>query len=114
MGDGIDIFGLQAHDDRHSETERLLRRLVEQVGQLSIDRGVTRTELRRARLDIEVLSESKVSSGDVDPALVEFNEKVKAARVRLEDTREAAAEEWETAQAELFAAIEELNASVEE
>lgn len=114
MSNGLDIFGLRAHDERHSETERLLRRLVEQVGQLSIDLGVTRTELRRARLDLEELRESTVSTEDVDPALVKLNEMVKAARERLDDTREAASEQWETSQAELFAAIEELNAALDE
>ena len=114
MTDGIDIFGLQAHDDRHSETERLLRRVVEQVAQLSIDLGITRTELRRVALDLNELRESKVSSADIDPAFVEFNEKVKEARIRLDDTRDAAAAEWERSQGELFAALEELNASLED
>lgn len=114
MTDRLDIFGLQAHDDRHSETERLLRRLVEQVGQLSIDLGVTRTELRRVTLDLQALQDSSVRGDDIDPALVEFNEKVKAARDRLEDTREVASAEWAESQAELFAAIEELNAAVED
>lgn len=43
----MDIFGLDEHDERHDAGERQLRRLIEQVAQLSIDLCVTRTDVRR-------------------------------------------------------------------
>lgn len=114
MSNQYDVFGLRAHDERHSETERLLRRLVEQVGQLSIDLGVTRTELRRLALDVAALGESRVRADDIDPAIAEFNERLKDARVRLDETRDSAAEEWARSQKELFAALDDLNTSIDD
>ena len=62
----MDLFGIKEHDERHDEVERQLRRLIEQVAQLSIDLGVTRTELRRLSLTVE----RKVTEADVDPGIV--------------------------------------------
>ena len=60
-----------------------MRRLIEQVAQLSIDLGVTRTELRRLTLTVE----GKVTEADVDPAIVSLNEGIKDARVSPWDLR---------------------------
>ena len=75
----MDLFGIKEHDQRHDEVERQLRRLIEQVAQLSIDLGVTRTELRRLALTVE----GKVSEADVDPALIALDAGIKDARVKL-------------------------------
>ena len=104
----MDIFGIRQHDDKHAETERVLRRLVEQVSQLSIDLGVTRTELRRLTLDVGNLAGEVVHTSDVDRSIVALNEALKDARVRLAEAQEAADEEWSAKQADLDAALADI------
>ena len=104
----MDIFGIQEHDDKHAEAERVLRRLVEQVAQLSIDLGVTRTELRRLTLDVFNLAGETVHTSDVDPSIVQLNEALKDARVRLAEAQDAADQEWSAKQADLDAALTDL------
>ena len=108
----MDIFGIQEHDDKHDETERALRRIVEQVAQLSIDLGVTRTELRRLTLDVGKLAGETVQSADVDPSMVALNESLKSARVRLAAAQEAADAEWAAREAELSAALDDVRAQL--
>ena len=108
MTERLDTLGLQAHDDRHSETERLLRRIVEQVAQLSIDLGVTRTELRRLTLDVAAIDDATVKTASLDPSLTALNERIKQARTSLDETKASASENWQQSEAELFQALEEL------
>ncbi len=44
MAELVDLFGLKEHEARHDEAERQLRRLIEQLAQLGIDLGVTRSD----------------------------------------------------------------------
>ena len=108
----MDIFGIQEHDDQHIETERALRRIVEQVAQLSIDLGVTRMELRRLTLDVGKLAGETVQEADVDPAVIAMNESIKAARVRLLAAQEAANQEWAAKEAELSAALDDVRSQL--
>lgn len=105
----MDLFGVKEHDERHDEEDRQLRRLVEQVAQLSIDLGMTRTELRRLSLTVE----GKVSEADVDPALVALDAGIKDARVKLAEAQAAADENWVALNVELEASINELRANLE-
>ena len=100
----MDLFGIKEHDERHDEVERQLRRLIEQVAQLSIDLGVTRTELRRLTLKVE----GKVAEADLDPAIVSLNEGIKDARIKLAAAQEAAEEQWAAVNDELSEAIDSL------
>ena len=109
----MDNFGIQEHDDQHSELERVMRRVVEQVAQLSIDLGVTRTELRRVALDLDALAGDTVHTADLDPAVVGLNESLKEARVRLADAQEAADQEWSAKQAELAVALDDLRVQLD-
>ena len=86
-----------------------MRRLVEQVAQLSIDLGMTRTELRRLSLTVE----GKVSEADVDPALVALDAGIKDARVKLAEAKAAADENWVALNVELETSINELRANLE-
>ena len=104
----MDLFGIKEHDERHDEVERQLRRLIEQVAQLSIDLGVTRTELRRLSMTVE----GKVSDADVDPAIVALNEGIKEARVKLAAAQDAAEENWAAVNDELSEAIDALREEV--
>jgi ABC-type transporter Mla subunit MlaD len=106
----MDLFGMKEHDERHDGVERQLRRLIEQVAQLSIDLGVTRTELRRLALTVE----GKVSEADVDPAIVSLNQGIKDARVKLAAAQEAAEENWAAVNDELSEAIDSLREELAE
>ncbi len=105
----MDLFGMKEHDERHDEVERHLRRLIEQVAQLSIDLGVTRTELRRLSLTVE----GKVSEADVDPALLGLDAGIKDARVKLAEAQNAAEENWATVSDELATSLDTLRASLD-
>ena len=105
----MDLFGIKEHDERHDEAERQLRRLIEQVAQLSIDLSMTRAELRA----LSNVVEGKVSTAELDPAFVGMNEGVKAARVKLKETQDAADEEWGRISDELAASVDALHSQLE-
>ncbi len=106
----MDLFGIKEHDERHDEVERQLRRLIEQVAQLSIDLGVTRTELRRLTLTVE----GKVSEANIDPTIISLNEGIKDARVKLAAAQYAAEENWAAVNDELSEAIDSLREELAE
>ncbi len=105
----MDHFGIKEHDERHDTTERQLRRLVEQVAQLSIDLSMTRAELRA----LSDVVEGKVSAAEVDPAMTGLNEDIKAARVKLEEAQSAADEEWGRISNDLAESVEDLRSQLE-
>jgi hypothetical protein len=86
----MDLFGIKEHDERHDEMERQLRRLIEQVAQLTIDLGVTRTQMRSLQLQVD----GKVAEGDLDPSVIALNQGIKDARVKLAEAEAAADEQW--------------------
>ena len=106
----MDLFGIKEHDAKHDEMERQLRRLIEQVAQLSINLGVTRTELRKLGLVVE----GKVTEADIDPAFIAANEGIKAARVKLAEAQEAAEENWAKVNEELANSLERMADAIEE
>ena len=99
----MDLFGLRSHDEQHQNTERTLRRLMEQVAQLSIDLGQTRTDLRRLYLMVQ----GKVEAGAVDPVLVAANEALGRAREQLSSLQASADEQWDVLSQELDRALAE-------
>lgn len=106
----MDLFGMKEHDGRHDEAERQLRRLIEQVAQLSIDLGVTRTELRRLSLTVD----GKISEADVDPALIDLDAGIKDARIKLAAAQSAAEENWAGVSNELADSLDTLRAGLED
>ena len=106
----MDLFGMKEHDGRHDEVERQLRRLIEQVAQLSIDLGVTRTDMRRLSLTVD----GKVSEADVDPALLDLDAGIKDARIKLAEAQSAAEENWAGVSNELAASLDKLRAGLED
>ncbi len=101
----MDLFGLKAHEDQHNETAQVLRRLVEQVSQLSINLGETRVELRKLSLKVD----GKVDVDDVDPAIVRINRALSEARVKLSEVAAAAEENWNALSEQLEDAVDDLN-----
>lgn len=97
----MDLFGPKEHEERHSTAERVLRRLVEQVGQLSVDLGRTRMDLRRLALVVE----GKVAAAEVDPLLAATNDALERARARLADLVAAADEQWDEVSAQFDEAV---------
>ncbi len=106
----MDLFGMKEHDERHDEVERQLRRLIEQVAQLSIDLSATRSDMRRLSLTVE----GKVSEADVDPVIIELNDGIKDARVKLAAAQDAAEENWAAVNDELADAVDTLRQSMAE
>lgn len=106
----MDLFGIKEHDERHDTAERQLRRLIEQVAQLSIDLSETRAELRA----LSNVVEGKVSADEVDPGLAKMNEDIKAAKVKLAEAQAAADEEWGRINDELSESVEDLRSQLED
>ena len=105
----MDLFGLKEHDEQHEETERVLRRLVEQVGQLSIDLGQTRADLRKLYLRVE----GKVDVDDIDPGLIAVNRSLAGARAKLTEVAAAAEDQWNSLSDQLDEAIADVNEKAE-
>lgn len=96
------IFGRdKEQDERLDEGERHLRRLLEQVGELSADLSVTRVELRKVTATTDALTEAvagKVDLSSIDPGIEAFNDQLKSAREALAEAKRAADEDWATLQ----------------
>jgi len=75
----MDLFGLKDHEQQHKDLERHVRRLVEQVAQLTIDLGETRMQLRKLALEVE----RQYGSAGLDP-----NQKTALIDFRMEDAEE--------------------------
>ena len=93
----MDLFGIKEHDAKHDAMEQQLRRLVEQVAQLSIDLGFTRAQVQ-----------GKVDAADVDPAVAALNEGIKEARVKLAAAKDAAEADWAALNEEVSKAVDKL------
>ncbi len=101
----MDLFGLKAHEEQHEETARVLRRLVEQVSQLTINLGQTRVELRKLSLKVD----GKVAVDDVDPSIIGINQALSDARVKLTEVAAAAEENWNVLSEQLEEALNDVN-----
>ena len=101
----MDLFGLKAHEEQHDQLARAVRRLVEQVGQLTINLGQTRVEMRKLSLKLD----GKVDIDSVDPVIVGINQALSDARVKLSEVAAAAEDQWDSLSEELDDAIEDVN-----
>lgn len=89
------IFGRDSEqDERLDAIERQLRRVTEQVGQLSIDLGVTRMELLKTRVNVD----NSVKASDLDPAFGALNQSLTETRAKLAESKAAADDAWTTLQ----------------
>ncbi|MFA9401274.1 MAG: hypothetical protein ACERKT_09245 [Acidobacteriota bacterium] len=100
----MDLFGMKEHEQQHKDLEQHVRRLVEQVAQLTIDLGETRMQLRELAIEVE----GKVSTDEIDPALVGLNDGIKQAREQLSETQEANEQTWDKLSDDLDDAVEVL------
>ena len=101
----MDLFGIKAHEEEHRDAHLAIRRLVEQVSQLSIDLGQTRMEVRKLSLKID----GKIDADGVDPAMVGVNQAIADARVKLQEVAVAAEENWNTLSEQLEDAVDDVN-----
>ncbi len=101
----MDLFGIKAHEEEHRDTHLALRRLVEQVSQLTINLGQTRMELRKLSLKVD----GKLDAGDVDPAIIGINQALANARVKLQEVAASAEENWNTLSDQLEDAVDDVN-----
>ena len=87
------IFGHETkQDDRLEAIERQLRRLTEQVGELSIDLGVTRMELLKIRVEVG----KSLKEPDLDPMFGDVNDSLTETRAKLAESKAAADDAWAT------------------
>ncbi|MGI9615941.1 MAG: hypothetical protein ACR2QO_23715 [Acidimicrobiales bacterium] len=105
----MDLFGLKAHEDEHRDTHLALRRLVEQVSQLTINLAQTRVELRKLTLQVD----GKIDTAEVDPAILGVNQALGDARVKLAEVAAAAEENWNAMSEELENAVDDINVKSE-
>ncbi len=101
----MDLFGIKAHEQQHEETARVLRRLVEQVSQLTINLGQTRVELRKLSLKVD----GTVAVDDVDPSIIGINQALSDARVKLNEVAAAAEENWNVLSEQLEEVLNDVN-----
>ncbi len=108
-------------DERLDALEQHIRVLTETVQQNQLDIAVCRigilaiqAEIETAAKAIEDRLDEKVSSSEVDPVLQELNAELGKARLRLEESSEAAVETWSTLQGGLREAFDGLRTSVED
>lgn len=107
-------MGLFGHDDQQDDRldaiERQLRRITEQVGELSIDLGVTRMELLKTRLEVS----QTVRAGDLDPTFGALNDSLKDTRSKLAESRAAADDAWTTLQDSSDDALQTLRTGIDD
>ena len=106
-------MGLFGHDDEQDDRldaiESQLRRMTEQIGQLSVDLGVTRMELLKARVAIK----DAVKAAEVDPMFGQLNESLVKARAQLEASASAADDAWVTLQGSSDEALETMRTGID-
>ncbi len=103
------IFGDdKLQDERITALENHIRILTETVQANQADL----VEGRIAILALQAKVDEKVSSTDVDPAIVKLNQDLGVARQRLEESSAAAAESWATLQSGVRDAFEGLRQSM--
>ncbi len=108
-------------DERLDALEQHIRVLTETVQQNQLDIAVCRigilvnqAEIETAAKAIQDRLDEKVSSSEIDPVLQELNAELGQARVRLEESSEAAVETWGTLQGGLREAFDALRTSLED
>ncbi len=106
-------------DERLDALEQHIRAVTETVQRNQLDIAACRIGILAVQAEIDAAAEAiqsrldeKVSTDDVDPVLQELNKELGEARVRLEESSQAAAETWSTLQGGLRDAFETLRTSV--
>ena len=106
-------MGLFGHDDEQDDRldtiERQLRRMTEQIGQLSVDLGATRMELLKTRVAVG----EAVNAAEVDPIFGQLNESLREARAKLEASKAAADDAWTTLQDSSDDALDTMRTGIE-
>ena len=103
------IFGDdKGQDERIAALEEHVRALTETVRASQADLA----EGRIAILKLQAKVDEKVSASDVDPTIVELNQKLAVARTQLAESSAAASESWATLQDGVRDAFDKLSTSV--
>jgi hypothetical protein len=103
------IFGNdKLQDERIAALEDHIRTLTETVQASQADLAQSWIEI----LTLQAQVDEKISASDVDPTIVELNEKLGTARKELEEAKDAASESWATLQGGVRDAFESLRSSV--
>jgi len=116
------LFGDDKRQDQRLDAlEQHIRILTETVQQNQLDIAVCRIGMLAIQAEIETAAKAikdrldeKVSSSEIDPVLKGLNTELGQARVRLEESSEAAVETWGTLQGGLRDAFDALRTSLED
>ena len=116
------LFGNdKQQDERLDALEQHIRVLTETVQHNQLDITACRIGILAIQAEIDAAAEAiqnrldeKVSTSAINPVLQELNAELGQARVRLEESSQAAVETWGTLQGGLFEAFETLRTSVDE
>jgi uncharacterized coiled-coil protein SlyX len=100
----------ELQDNRLDEVEKQLRQLTETVQKNQADLAAGRIELMK----LEAQVEKKVSASDIDPTIVELNQKLVEARKRMQEASKSAQDNWAAVQVGVREAFETLRASIDE
>ncbi len=107
-------MGLFGHDDEQDDRldaiERQLRRITEQVGELSVDLGVTRMELLKTRVEVS----RSVKEADLDPMFGALNQSLNQTRAKLAESKAAADDAWATLQDSSDDALATLRSGIDD
>lgn len=110
-GIAMGLFGIDKEQDaRIDALESHVRAISEAIQQTQLD--VMKSNIALIRM--EAILGDKVSTGDVDPALVALNEELGVARQDYERMSEAAADTWAKLHAGAAESLATLRNSVEE
>jgi hypothetical protein len=105
------LFGNdEQQDQRLEELERQVRRLVEEVHELTIDLGVTRMELLKARL----AADDAVRAEDIDPLIRNVDALLADSRDQVDQASAAADDSWKILRAGSDESLRTLRVSIED
>ncbi len=106
-------MGLSGNDEQQDQRldalESHIRDLTETVQKNQLDMSGIQIQLIRLESQIG----GKVSEEDVDPVIVELNEKLGVARRQLAEASSAAADSWATLQAGVAEAVDTLRTGIQ-
>jgi len=112
------LFGNdKEQDDRLSSMEEWLQGLTGVVQKNHLATSQLRIDLLQLQSSVKKLQSNvseKLSEEDFDPAVIQLNDQLAKARVKYEEAKSAAAENWTSLQNNAMQALEDLDRQLQE
>lgn len=107
----MSLFGNDKEQDtRLNDIEEWLQGLTGVVQKTNLATSQLRIEL----MQLQATVDSKLSEGDFDPTIMQLNDQLAQARVKYEEAKAAASENWSGLQNIAMQALEELDQELQE